>query len=373
MQLLESPSKQSVVAIDHRLLNLLQDIVENVQISLDFCISHPQYKPLELPTNLRDRFKQSPLELQNKYLSLQLRSFLYGIYYNASMQKVLSVEAEAVKLAVHQDLENTTTFGVDLEFYEQLHESNQGEGFFDPGWSVVRQEEDSSLAVIKGGLTLHIDRELHLDPGDRAAKEGDYVAIRLPRNLVQNGFYVAVSNLGPEQSSDPDAMLQTGRVYFNLTPEGAIAVMEQLTQCLNATAIPFTFKALYNPSDYGRYDSAVLYFESSKYAIVRPVLQAVYQQHRSLFNPEVPLFTKLLAPGLAFAEEPDQKFTLLESFGQNRCQIVANGLLEALHSGNGTPEARMNSILQQFFLFGLDLQRPYLNANSEDIYTPLDV
>ncbi|EDX76621.1 hypothetical protein MC7420_4877 [Coleofasciculus chthonoplastes PCC 7420] len=32
----------------------------------------------------------------------------------------------------------------------------------------------------------------------------------------------------------------------------------------------------------------------------------------------------------------------------------------------------MNAILQQFSRLGIDWQRSYLNANSEDIYTPLN-
>jgi hypothetical protein len=32
----------------------------------------------------------------------------------------------------------------------------------------------------------------------------------------------------------------------------------------------------------------------------------------------------------------------------------------------------MNAILQQFSLLSIELQCPYLNANSEDIYTPRD-
>jgi hypothetical protein len=54
----------------------------------------------------------------------------------------------------------------------------------------------------------------------------------------------------------------------------------------------------------------------------------------------------------------------------NRCQIVANGLLNALEN---SPEARKIAILEQFALLDLDVQRPYLNANSEDIYTLLDL
>lgn len=75
-----------------------------------------------------------------------------------------------------------------------------------------------------------------------------------------------------------------------------------------------------------------------------------------------------LAPGLGLAEEPNQKFAVQESFGINRCQIVANGLLEAWQQGDDSPKVRMQTILGQFSRLGIDLQRPYVNANSEDIY-----
>lgn len=367
MQLLDSPQSQLLASAPDLVLDSLQDIAKNLQIQSNFCISHPAYKPLELPAKVVARFQRVPLELQNKYLSLQLQSFLYGIYYNGSMHAALAADASSANLALHQNLENNTFFGVDLEFYDRLHKSNSGEGYFDPGWSVLRQESDDSLAVTKGGLTLHIEREQHLQLAEQSAAEGDSVAIRMPRNFAQNGFYMAVSNAGP------DTHPQTVRIYFNLSPEGAVAVMGSLTQQLNEIRIPFTFKVLYNPSDYGRYDSGVLYFEKSNYEAVRQVLHSVYAEKRSHFRTEVPLFTKLLAPGLALAEEPDCKFAASESFGMNRCQIVANGLLSARQKGDESPESRMASIHQHFSLLGIDWQRSYLNANSEDIYTPLDL
>jgi hypothetical protein len=353
--------------VPDRVLDSLQDIANHVQIQSNFCISHPAYKPFEIPAEVVTRFQRIPLELQNKYLSLQLQSFLYGIYYNGSMQAALAADASSDNLALHQNLENNTFLGVDLEFYDRLHKSNNGEGYFDPGWQVLWQEPDDSLAVAKGGLTLHIEREQHLQPTEQSAAVGDSVAIRMPRNLVQNGFYMAVSNAGP------DTHPQTVRVYFNLSPEGAVAVMESLTRQLNEIKIPFTFKVLYNPSDYERYDSGVLYFEKSNYEAVRQVLQTVYAENELHFRTEVPLFTKLLAPGLALAEEPDCKFATQESFGMNRCQIVANGLLSARQKGDESTECRMAYIHQHFSLLGIDWQRAYLNANSEDIYTPLDL
>ncbi|GAC1471429.1 MAG: hypothetical protein NVS2B14_17030 [Chamaesiphon sp.] len=370
MQLLDSLNNKLPVSSTDRLLDCLQDIVNNVQIERDFCVRHPSYKPLELPTEVAARFQQTPLELQNKYMSLQVRSFLYGIYYNGYLQDLLALDADSNELTVPKDLVNNTVMGVDLEFTARLHESNKGEGYLDPGWSIIRQETDGALAVFKEGLTLHIERDRHLESAQQSATVGELVAIRMPRNLVQNGFYMAVSNLGTQNHSHPNTLSGTVRIYFNLTPEGAIAVMESLTQQLNEIKLPFTFKVLYNPSDYGRYDSGVLYFEKNNYEAVRQVVQNVYTEHQSHFQPEVPLFTKLLAPGLSLAEEPDRKFSTQESFGMNRCQIVTNGLLEAWQKGDNSPDGRMASIYQHFSLLGIELQRPYLNANSEDIYTP---
>jgi len=95
---------------------------------------------------------------------------------------------------------------------------------------------------------------------------------------------MAVGDAGPRSLSNPDSHPQTV-VYFNLSPEGAVAVMKHLTRQLNE-ATTFTFM-LYNPSDYGRYDSGVLYFERSNYEAVRQVLQTVYAENRSHFQSEV--------------------------------------------------------------------------------------
>jgi len=366
MQLLDLPHNQLSATMSDRLQHELQDIVQNVQIQSGFGIKHPNYKPLELPTEAIDRFQNLPSALQEKYLSLQLRGFLYGIYYNGSLRTTLDPTTDTETKSLHQDLENNTFLGVDLAFYDQLHQSNSGEGYFDSGWQVLRQESDGSLAVAKGGLTLHINRDRHLKSPNQPATIGTLVAIRLPRNLVQNGFYMAVGNAGTGRE-------EVVRVYCNLSPEGAIAVMHDLTSQINAANIPFSFKALYNPSDYGRYDSAVLYFQKHRYEAIRVILQQVYDTNQAYFQSSVPLFTKMIAPGLAIAEEPNQKFAEQESFGMHRCQIVTNGLLEAWHQGKESPEERMAAIIQHFSLLGIALQRPYLNANSTDIYTPLDL
>ena len=361
-QLLDSPQTK-VNNCSNRLQAVLEDIVNRVEIRSDFSVRHPNYKPLELPDEAIARFQKMPLKMQQKYLSLQLRSFLYGIYYSGSMRQALALDTEDNNLPLN--LENNTVLGVDIEFYNRIHTSNSGRGYFEPGWSILKKESDGSLVVTKGGLRLHIERDLHLQSDEQAAVVGDTVAIKMPKNRVQNGFYVSVGNTRANLHQEESVLV---RVYFNLTPDGAVGVMGDLTQQLNEQNIPFDFKVLYNPQDYQRHDSGVLYFDKSNYQQVHRILQQVYQEHQSHFKAEVPLFTLQLAPGLALAEEPDQKFAERESFGMNRCQIIANGLLEAKDRGKNSLDEKMQCILEQFSLSGVDLDRTYLNTDSKNIY-----
>ncbi|MBD2411057.1 hypothetical protein FACHB389_02935 [Nostoc calcicola FACHB-389] len=371
MQLLNSLTLQTANTSSQPLLTTLEDIATKVQIQSNFCISHPNYKPLKLPDEAVSRFQRLPLNLQHKFLNSQLCNFLYSIYYCGAGRTALSLDINPMDATMPKNLENNTYLGVDVEFYEQLHLSNKGKGYFDPGWQVLMEESDRTVAVKKGDLTLHIERDRSLQDTEQNAIAPDIVAVKMPRNLVQNGFYMAVGDAGVSSGADTAIDSHLVRVYFNLSPEGAVAVMSSLTQQLNTMLIPFTFKALYNPSDYERYDTAVLYFEKAKYPVIQQVLQDIYVKDKSYFRDEVPLFTKLLAPGLAVAEEPNNKFSEKESFGINRCQIITNGLLEALQQGDESTENRMTGIIKQFDLQGIELQRPYLNSNSQDIYTPL--
>ncbi|MBD2167797.1 hypothetical protein H6G04_25765 [Calothrix membranacea FACHB-236] len=371
MQLLDSLQHRLLVDAPQNALNAIQDIARNIQFQSNFSICHPAYKPLELPEEVVTRFQNVPLELQTKYLSLQLRSFIYGIYYNGSLRNTLALGESSSNLLLQQNLENNTLLGVDWEFYQRLHESNTGAGYFDPGWQVLKREIDGSLVVTKGGLKLHINRDRHLQCPEQSANIGDIVAIRLPKNLIQNGFYVAVGNGGTDSNRQHSKHSQLVRVYFNLAPEGAPPVMKSLTEQLNAAAIVFSFKVLYNPADYTRFDSGVLYFERCHYELVHQVLHTVYAQQRCHFRREIPLFTKFLAPGLGLAEEPNHKFSEQESFGMHRCQIISNGLLAAQRLGDESADTRINLILEEFAALGVKLANPYLNANSEDIYTPI--
>lgn len=340
----------------------LIDIVNNLEIQSNFYISHTDYHTLALPPEILVRFQQLPEQLQQKYLHCLLLNFIYGIYYNGALRARL---AKNSYLGENPSRKLSWDERIDEQFYERLHASNYGVGYFAPGWQICRQEADGTLAVSKNGLTVHIERQYHLQPVEQSVDLGELVSIRMPKNLVQNGFYVAVGNLGLHWRGT------TVRVYFNFQPEGAIALMENLTQQLNQDEIPFIFKVLYHPSAYSRSDAGILYFEQSYYQQVRQILQTTFLVNQPYFHPEIPLFSKFLAPGIGLAEEPDRKFTSQDSFGINRCQILVNGLLDAWRQGHHICDKKMHSIYIHFHQMGIKLSCPYLNVNSEDIYTPL--
>jgi hypothetical protein len=358
MSLVELPELQQPPV----LLETLQDIAEKVKIDFsDFSVEHPDYKPSCYPGEVVARFKKLPDKLQTNLLQSHLQSFLYGIYYNASLRSQIA-ETDAPPV-LH---ENTHIMGLDPTFYGQLHENNRGQGYFDPGWVVLKQEDDGTLAVRRTTLTVHIDRSKHLSESEREARVGDTVSILMPRNLVQNGFYMAVGNSGIHFHG-----ADLVRIYVNVTPKGAIVLMRQLTEQLNARSIPFTFKLLYDPKNYTRFDSGVLYFSGSNYEAVRSVMQDIYCADSSYFQSDIPLFTKPLAPGIALAEEPNQKFAERESFGLNRCHIIASAMVATHQQGNDSVQARVDAIVENFALLGLSIDRPYLNPGSDDIYLPL--
>ncbi len=346
--------------------NVLIDLVSNIELQDNFRIYHPEYKPFDLPEGIIASVQKMPQETQLKYYSLHLRDFLYGIYYNGHLLKSLALEANSKDLSIN--LDNSTYLGIDQNFFEKLHCSNKGSGYFDPDWTILQEKTSDKIVVHKGDLKLHIERHHHLQSSQQSAMVGEKVAIRKPKNLIQKGFYTAVGNAGFQGQIQQQQLPETVRCYFNISAEGAITLMGILTQQLNDLGIPFSFKVLYNRADYGRYDSAVLYFNKFQYQSVRQVLNQAYAETQSSFYSEVPLFTKKLAGGLGLAEEPDSKFKG-ESFGENRCQIMANGLLKAILAKTDSPEAKIESIYQEFSNAKVDLSCPYLNHQSIDIYT----
>ncbi|MBD1938763.1 T3SS effector HopA1 family protein [Microcoleus sp. FACHB-68] len=353
----------------------LHDIADNIQIeSSEFRISHSYYLPIETPAATVAQLQKMPREIQDKYLNSELLKFIHSIYFEGSRIREVSPGIKTNE----QIIQEIDSREIDWEFYEQLDKNNKGRGWFHPGYRIIRQEVDGSLAVEFDGVMLHIQRERHLPLALQSATVSEPVAISLPSSFINGNRYRANGDgIGgvPPLKFYSDGIV----VYFNFSPEAAVWAMKCVTTKLNEVKIPFAFEVLHNPLNYRLYNSGFLKFpfnpdESYQYKeILLPVLQAIYAENKCHFQKQVPIFTKALAPGIGLAEHPasELQFGLQQQFGENRCEIVANAMLEAHQNGDESKEARMKYIIQHFERLGLDPERPYLNPNSEDIYTPL--
>jgi hypothetical protein len=334
---------------------LYQDIARKLTIhSSQGWISHADYPDEPPSSEVLHCFEQLPPSLQHQFLSIELQNFLYETYYTGAWKQDSN---STIDESTQDLLINNTANGLNVDFFGALNRSNSGTGYFDPGWQISQQEPDGDLAVVKDGLTIHIDPKDH-DLGDRCLF--DQVAIRLPHNFIQDDYYVAVSDVGEICLQDNSIV----NVFFNVESQVAFALMRYFTQALNPLKIPFTLKLLYLPDDYGRYDAGILSIAKNHLHRIWDLIQNFYLQHSSFFNADIPWMTKPLAPGLAIAEQPQDPTQ--PCFGLHRCKIIAESLLDA-HASDDSVQGPVNKLVDRFSQLGLDLHRPYLNPGSGDI------
>jgi hypothetical protein len=174
-----------------------------------------------------------------------------------------------------------------------------------------------------------------------------------------NGHFVIAGRPG----FDP----QTGRqirFYWNLRAEGAATFLREIGTRLERRRIPFQAKVPVDPVGYARTDCGVLYLNDDDVESARDAIAATYRLLGEHLRDSVPLFTREIAPGLAFAESPPTR----ESFGMHRCGLIAEALLWAEQRGARDLEARLALLRERLTSYGLDLNRLERNPSSHYPY-----
>jgi lantibiotic modifying enzyme len=92
------------------------------------------------------------------------------------------------------------------------------------------------------------------------------------------------------------------------------------------------------------------------------VIAEIYRAVSAGLRAEVPLFTERLADGLGFAEGPPGAL----SFGENRCQLIAQALWLAFSWGLVDRDSRAALVTSEFRQNGLDPERPHLRPGAVD-------
>lgn len=253
--------------------------------------------------------------------------------------------------------------GADPGFPHRLSAANQSRDRWDPGWRIYEVRTGGWIAVQKG------DRCRSAQPGEYATHAGPGIPPRVgdPASLLvlreshqlQAGFYYAFGETLSDQFDD----FQIVRFYFHSSAEGIFALLRHLTGRLNRYAVPFRMKCLSDPAFYDRTDAAVLYVARRWFQMAAAVVLDLPADAAAGLRSTVPLFSRLLRPGVGLAEDPGNG----ESFGMHRCRLVAEGLVEAWQSGLRGPGERLEAVRARFTAAGMSLERPHLNAGSTEL------
>jgi hypothetical protein len=292
--------------------------------------------------------KQLGLEFTNPE---DLKQFIYNFYYcNGSLKKA--------KL-------NYYPIGITANhFLNKLRKANKSTGYYVPGWLVL-SKLNGHYIVSKNGIKLFVNPIEHFKRSELSAKTGDTVAIKFPNERIfsSRGYYVVISNEGIPSNNQ-----QIVRLYLHLKPFHAVYMLSILTkQFSRVTPIPFVYKTLLDPEDYKRRDSAVLYFNKEDFFCVMPFIGKFRAIRPSPFLRGTPLFTKRLFEGISVAEEPLKKKGK-ESFGQHRCRIISEGIFKAFRNNVLNKHEVLNLIIDNLSKWKVNINYPFLNARSVDIY-----
>jgi hypothetical protein len=230
-----------------------------------------------------------------------------------------------------------------------LSDANKGGGSWQAGWMVERIE--GREVVVASDVRARIPMVDCRAP--RVLCPGAAVQIRVPKEhlWLAPGFYTALSNAAVDVESARAVL----RVYWNVTPTGAPALMRALTTQLNASEVPFRLKVADHPARLDRCDGAVLYLPGASFDAMRATLLEVAAEVTGYLRPTIPAFTLELASGVGLAEHDGAAV----SFGTLRCQLLAQAIVRA-HQRSVTELAeRVGMVAERFAQDGIAIDAPY--------------
>lgn len=239
------------------------------------------------------------------------------------------------------------------ELVRRLTQANPGRSRWEQGWRITRIEDNGTAIAERAGM-VHpfvagqyvVEDGEHLPPRPRTS-----IRVFLPCESLtaQDGFYYVYGE--STEPLDPDH--NPLRFYFNTRAETVAEVMQHVAGVLNRYEVPFRLKCPTAIEQYPRLDSTVVYFHPRLLRIVSMALRGLEPRLRPLLDDPVPLFTRGVADGIAFAEDPGNG----ESFGLHRSRLIAEALLQCHDRG----ELSSDSCLKEFRSL---LERQHISINA---------
>jgi hypothetical protein len=287
--------------------------------------------------------------------TLLLRSLIAQRLYVDVFQRGHASPARPARRAVPQT--------ASAAFEQELARANSGQGMVQDGWIVESVGTDPTV-IQANGLSIHAGPTEFVRTGRRPLGIGDVVGLRLPNGLphLNPGYYTALG----DEPFDTFSLNGTTvvRLYWHVTASGAPTLLQLVTGNLNRVRLPFQMKVANHPSAYGRCDAAVLYLRSDDLVTAVPALETVHASIANRLMPAIPVLTKQIALGVGLAEDPGNG----ESFGMQRCRLLAEGIVRGWETGARSLERRLEVVAETFAEAGISFEQPYLNPGSTDVY-----
>lgn len=275
-----------------------------------------------------------------------LSNVIYSEFYCASEDRDLPPESYEAR----------------VDFVSQLRAANATTSKLQPAWMIDNVSQNGKVYASKGNYSQQVN------PGDYIrSNRSEAVAAKSEISLYQHHEYdhptevfFYIFGATKTEAATPGLV----RFYFNAQPAGSVALVKHLSHHFNLYQIPFQFKCLNQPALYNRTDAAVLYISKNYADFAWECMARFYPSIQELLYPSLPYFTKLLAPGIGFAENPNGE---KESFGQSRSKLIAEAIVQSHAQQKPKPEWKA-AILENIKKKGLDPKQFHLNANSHYPY-----
>jgi HopA1 effector protein family len=235
-----------------------------------------------------------------------------------------------------------------------LSQANSGRGGWELGWTVERLDGEEAV-VANSRLRVRV-RVGDCRALGGAIRRGAAVSVRMPNELpaLSPGFFTVVSD-----AADLATAESIVRVYWNITPAGAPALVGTLSSRLNSERVPFRLKVADHPFRLDRCDAAILYLRGDVFREMHDALRTVATTLAAQLRPQIPAFTLELAPGVALAED----YGSGESFGVRRCALLADGIVRAYAQDITRADARLDAVAARFADDGVRIDAPYLEPS----------
>ena len=293
---------------------------------------------------------ESLQQTNRETLKLSLRDLLYFHCYSRPFTG-----------ALHPSPLDQPKYEADPEFIEKLQAANPCRYRWDNDWEIIRKSDNGEIQIRKG--ERYRAGEYAFTSGPNVVMGiGSRVNLQVLRDsfLVQQGMYFVFG----DSLDDRYDSYETVRFYFSIHPQTAPTLLSHLAHQFNRFQVPFYLKVQQDPANFDRLDPFVVYMTRRYYQIVLKLLSRMPSEITEALGTDVPLFAKKRIDGVGLAEDPGSQ----RSFGQNRCVIIAEALIDAWEHKIDSTDEKLALIEQKFADNHYSLDHPHLCRSVTDIY-----